>query len=74
LPKYTQLRVNITASYPDSAQVQALGASSLFALTDVATAHLLSNLYSIPPGISAQHGSNQSCIEFYGEVRSATPS
>jgi hypothetical protein len=60
--------MNITASYPGSAQTQALGASNLFALTDVATAHFLSNLYSIPQGLSVSHGSNQSVVEFYGEV------
>ena len=68
LPKYTQLRMNITATYPGSAAVQALGSSDLFALTDVATASFLSDLYSIPRGMSVQHGSNQSVAEFYGEV------
>jgi hypothetical protein len=68
LPKYTQLRFNISATYPGTAQMQALGSSNLFALTDVATGHFLSNLYSIPQGISVQHGSNQSVAEFYGEV------
>ena len=47
---------------------QFLGASLLFALTDVATPSFLSALYGIPPGLSAQHGSNQSVAEFYGEV------
>lgn len=60
--------MNLTASYPDSAQIQALGSSNLFALTDVATAHFLSELYSIPEGLSVRHGSNQSVVEFYGEV------
>jgi len=68
LPKYTQLRFNVTATYPGSATVQALGQSNLFALTDVATAGFLSTLYNIPKGISVQHGSNQSVVEFYGEV------
>jgi hypothetical protein len=70
LPKYTQLRVNVTSYYPAASKFdnQSLGASDLFALTDVATAHFLSDLYSIPQGISVQHGSNQSVAEFYGEV------
>lgn len=68
LPKYTQLRFNVTATYSGSATVQALGQSNLFALTDVATAGFLSTLYNIPKGISVQHGSNQSVVEFYGEV------
>ena len=69
LPKYTQLRFNVTATYAGSAAVQALGQSNLFALTDVATAGFLSTLYNVPKGISVQHGSNQSVAEFYGEVR-----
>jgi hypothetical protein len=73
LPKYTQLRLNVTASYPasDSPQEdQGLGTSNLFALTDVATAHFLSDLYHIPQGLAVNHGSNQSVAEFYGEVSS----
>ena len=72
LPKYTQLRVNVTSKYPESATPtvkQTVGTSNLFALTDVASAHFLSSLYSIPQGISVQHGSNQSVVEFYEEVR-----
>jgi hypothetical protein len=41
----------------------------LFALTDVATASFLSNLYNIPPGLAVKHGSNQSVAEFYDEVK-----
>ncbi len=69
LPKYTQLRFQVTATYVGETEVQSLGQSNLFALTDVATAGFLSDLYSIPKGISVQHGSNQSVVEFYGEVR-----
>jgi hypothetical protein len=72
LPKYTQLRFTVTATYPDETAVQTLGQSNLFALTDVATAAFLSKLYSIPQGLSVQHGSNQSVAEFYGEVNKST--
>jgi len=75
LPKYVQLRVVVHAVYSaagnSSSSVrleQFLGASLLFALTDVATPAFLSSLYGIPPGLSVQHGSNQSVAEFYGEV------
>ncbi len=70
LPKYTQLRVNITSASPNNPSVVVVGTSSLFALTDVATAHMLSQLYSIPQGLSVQHGSNQSVVEFYHEFYS----
>ena len=66
LPKYTQLRVNLTTIFSSSASYTQV--SNLFALTDVATASFLSNLYSIPKGLSVKHGSNQSVAEFYGEV------
>jgi len=83
LPKYVQLRVAIHAVYSPGGATninngsssststrleQFLGASLLFVLTDVATPSFLSALYGIPPGLSAQHGSNQSVVEFYGEV------
>lgn len=67
LPKYTQLRVNLTTSFQNGASFSAV--SNLFALTDIATASFLSTLYGIPKGLSVKHGSNQSVAEFYGEVR-----
>jgi hypothetical protein len=45
-----------------------VGTSSLFALTDVATASFLADLYSIPLGQTIKFGSNQSVVEFYHEV------
>ena len=68
LPKYTQLRVNLTTSFQDGASSFS-AVSNLFALTDIATASFLSTLYGIPKGLSVKHGSNQSVAEFYGEVR-----
>lgn len=83
LPKYVQLRVAVHAVYSPGENSNAsssstassthsleqfLGASLLFALTDVATPAFLSALYGMPPGLSVQHGSNQSVAEFYGEV------
>eukprot|EP01033_Poteriospumella_lacustris_P011452 gene11452-8148_t len=69
LPKYTQLRVNVSETFPDGSSKN-LNASALFALTDVATASFLSDLYQIPSGMQVNHGSNQSCAEFYGEFYS----
>jgi len=73
LPQYTQLRANLTAGYAGQTSLtanQSLGTSRYFALTDVATAQFLSTLYSIPRGLAAKHGSNQSVAEFYGEFYS----
>lgn len=70
LPKYAQLRVNITLSYPSSSAGSTTLSSRLFALTDVATASFLSTLYNIPKGLRVNHGSNQSVAEFYGEFYS----
>ncbi len=67
LPKYTQLKVNITATYP-TGKITQQGVTTRFALTDVATAKFLSDLYNMPPGIQVNHGSNQSVAEFYKEV------
>jgi hypothetical protein len=52
--------------------VRQLGVSPYFALTDVATARFLSDLYNIPQGIRVNHGSNQSVAEFYDEFYSNT--
>lgn len=68
MPKYTQLRVNITETL--NGVTTNIGASSLFALTDTATARFLSELYSIPAGQQVNHGSNQSVAEFYKEFYS----
>lgn len=70
LPKYTQLKVNITATFTGSTTTISQGVSNRFALTDVATASFLSDLYSIPKGIQVNYGSNQSVAEFYGEFYS----
>ena len=67
--------VNVTATYPASANPTLLhnfGSSHFFALTDVATARFLSELYNIPQGIRVSHGSNQSVAEFYSEFYSMT--
>lgn len=67
LPKYTQISVNITSTSVALPNYW-VGTSPLFALTDVATAHFLSDLYNIPKGLTVKHGSNQSVVEFYKEV------
>lgn len=67
-----QLQVNVTYSF-DEGQfygIHETGVSTLFALTDTATAATLSYLYHIPSGLKTRYGSNQSVAEFYGEVRS----
>jgi hypothetical protein len=71
LPKYTQLSVNVTETFPQSTnptKIYQAGASKRFALTDVATANFLADLYSVPRSMRVNHGSNQSVAEFYGEV------
>ncbi len=68
LPKYTQLRVNITSVSTTVPTQTVVGTSNLFALTDVATTNFLADLYNIPRGLSVKHGSNQSVVEFYHEV------
>jgi len=75
LDMYTQLKVNMTSVYngqtlETAPPSQSLGVSDYIALTDTATATFLSELYSIPKGISVQYGSNQSVAEFYGEFYS----
>jgi tripeptidyl-peptidase-1 len=73
LPKYQQLKVNITATYPAGGSVEySQGISSRFALTDVATTNFLADLYNIPHNIRVNYGSNQSVAEFYGEFYSNT--
>lgn len=75
LPKYTQLVVNVTARFPQSVEpgkTVYYGSSHYFALTDVATAGFLSELYNIPKGLRVSHGSNQSVAEFYSEFYSNT--
>lgn len=61
--------MNVSETFPDGSSKN-LNASALFALTDVATASFLSDLYQIPSGMQVNHGSNQSCAEFYGEFYS----
>jgi hypothetical protein len=62
----------VTSYFPSSTTAptegHTVGVSNLFALTDVATAAFLSKLYNIPPGTAVNFGSNQSVVEFYGEV------
>jgi hypothetical protein len=67
LPKYQQLKATVS-SVNSQQQSTVLGSSSLFALTDVATAAVLNDLYSIPAGVKAHPSSNQSVVEFYSEV------
>lgn len=69
LSKYMQLQTMIQYTYGDTGTGQTL-VSDFFALTDVATASFLSTLYNIPKGIRADHGSNQSVAEFYGQFYS----
>ena len=45
-----------------------VGNSTMFALTDIATASMMNDLYNIPAGLKVRHGSNQAVVEFYGEV------
>lgn len=45
-----------------------MGESALFALTDTATPAFLSQLYSMPLGLTVHYGANQSVAEFYKEV------
>ena len=71
LPKYTQISINVTSSYVDDEDrkvFSTIGSTNLFALTDVAVPSFLNNLYNIPKGTAVKHGSNQSVVEFYGEV------
>jgi hypothetical protein len=71
LPKYSQLKVTVATIFDSLSATSTPDVSSnLFALTDVATAAFLSDLYSIPSGISVKHGSNQSVAEFYGQFYS----
>jgi hypothetical protein len=71
LPQYTQLVATVLSSpVSTTTNFTAIGESAPFALTDVATAAFLSNLYDIPTGLTVRHGSNQSCAEFYGEFYS----
>ena len=72
LPKYQQLRANITSHLPDNidSTKMEVGTSDLFVCTDTATASFLSELYNIPKGLNVRHGSNQSVAEFYGEFYS----
>lgn len=65
---YSSSTASSSSSSSTHSLEQFLGASLLFALTDVATPAFLSALYGMPPGLSVQHGSNQSVAEFYGEV------
>jgi hypothetical protein len=60
--------VNITSASQSVPTPTVVGTSNLFALTDVATATFLSDLYNIPRGLAVKHGSNQSVVEFYHEV------
>lgn len=71
LPQYTQLVAAVLSSpVSTTTNFTAIGKSAPFALTDVATAAFLSKLYDIPTGLIVNHGSNQSCAEFYGEFYS----
>jgi subtilase family serine protease len=82
LPKYKQLKATVAytlkkdksestiVSAVAATQTVVLGSSSFFVLTDVATASMLNDLYSIPAGMTAHHGSNQSVVEFYSEFYS----
>lgn len=73
LPKYTQLQASIAVTYTDAQNVAEIvngGSSHLFALTDVATASFLMDLYNIPQGLTVRYGSNQSVVEFYEEYYS----
>lgn len=70
LPKYTQLQMNVTFTFPTSSNPRVLGVSSYFYLTDVITPSFLSELYQIPIGTSVKSSSNQSVAEFYEEYYS----
>lgn len=70
LPMYTMMQANVTSTLP-SGEVTALGVTSSFTLTDVATVSFLSNLYNIPPGLKvANTAATQGVAEFYGEFYS----
>jgi hypothetical protein len=67
LPKYTQLKANITSTLPSAAPT-ALGTSGLFVLTDVATVSFLSDLYNMPQGMKVTNPkATQGLAEFYGQ-------
>lgn len=70
LPQYVQLRAVVSYNFPSNETSVALGTSNYFALTDVATAAFLTQLYNLPLGLSVRYGSNQSVVEFYGEFYS----
>jgi hypothetical protein len=70
VPKYVHLDFEVLYEFPGSSNKMSLGTSNQLALTDIATVHLLSDLYKIPSGIKVRHGSNQSVAEFYGEFYS----
>jgi tripeptidyl-peptidase-1 len=69
IEQYRNLRVNVTGTFSDGSS-SFYGSSLAFALTDVATASFLYDLYSIPYGIKVQHGSDVAVAEFYGEYYS----
>lgn len=70
LPKYTQLRANLTSTLSSGSVVEVL-VSNLFVLTDVATIPFLIDLYNMPSG-QLVHNANatQAVAEFYGQYYS----
>lgn len=69
VPMYIHVDFEVFYSF-NSTTTMSLGTSNQQTLTDTATAQFLSNLYSIPSGLTVRYGSNQSVAEFYGEFYS----